>query len=174
MHKLLSALLALSIGTSLHASEGFSSLEEQMTGSEYAAAGLNKLSQEELDALNAWIRNRSLATLDAPTAAAGAGAATAATAATEASEDMRGFEGRKGSDEERTTITSRIVGKFDGWDGQTVFRLENGMIWVQADKRKSYIREVENPVVYIEPSLFDSWRLHVEGQKADCKVRRIQ
>jgi len=173
MHKLLSALLALSIGASLQASEGFSSLEEQMTGKEYSAAGLHKLSQGELDALNAWIRSRSLATLDAP-AAATAAAATAATGADKASEDMRGFEGRQGSDEERTTITSRIVGKFDGWDGQTVFRLENGMIWVQADKRKSYIRPVDNPVVYIEPSLFDSWRLHVEGQKADCKVRRIQ
>lgn len=169
MHKLLSALLALSIGASLHASEGFSSLEEQMTGKEFSAAGLNKLSQEELNSLNAWIRSRSLATLDVP-AAATTGAATAATAADEASEDMRGFD----SDEERTTITSRIVGTFDGWDGQTVFRLENGMIWVQADKKKTYIREVENPVVQIEPGFFGSWRLHVEGEKADCKVRRIQ
>jgi hypothetical protein len=173
MHKLLSALLALSIGASLQASEGFSSLEEQMTGKEFSAAGLNKLSQEELNSLNAWIRSRSLATLDVP-AAATTGAATAATATDEASEDMRGFEGSKGSDEERTTITSRIVGKFDGWDGQTVFRLENGMIWVQADKKKTYIREVENPVVHIEPGFFGSWRLNVEGEKADCKVRRIQ
>lgn len=139
-----------------------------MTGKDFMAAGLNKLSPQELDALNAWIRAHSLATLDAPVAAA------AAVATTTPDEDLRGFEGRTLPDEERTTIKSRIVGKFKGWDGQTVFRLENGMIWVQADKRKSFVKEIDNPVVYIEPGLFDSWRLHVEGQKADCKVKRIQ
>lgn len=167
MNKFLIALMTLSISASLCAAEGFSSLEEQMTGKEFTAAGLDKLSQQELDALNAWIRSRSLATLDAPVAGAAAAAANPA-----AGGDQRGFELQ--NSEERTTITSNIVGRFNGWDGQTVFRLENGMIWVQDDKDKFYIKEIQNPAVSIEPGMFASWRLKVEGYNSDCRVKRIQ
>jgi len=169
MNKFLISFLTLSISVSLLAAEGFSSLEEQMTGKEFMAAGLGKLSAEELAALNAWIRARSLATLDSPKAGA---AATAAVVA-DTEQDMRGF--RTESDEpDRTTITSRIVGRFNGWDGQTVFKLENGMIWGQADKDKFWVKEIENPVVTIEPGMFGTWRLSVEGYNSNCRVERIQ
>jgi hypothetical protein len=163
MKKFAFVLFCLSLGPLLHAAEGFSSLEEQMTGKEFSAAGLDKLNPSELAALNSWIRKHSLATLDAPKAEASAAAGAAV--------DQRGFK----SEEERSTITSRIVGTFKGWDGQTTFKLENGMIWTQADKGKFYTKEVENPVVVIEPGMFGSWHLHVEGQEdSECKVERIQ
>ena len=76
--------------------------------------------------------------------------------------------------EDRTPIESRIVGKFNGWDGQTVFKLENGMIWVQADKDKFWVKETENPRVVIEPGMFGTWRLSIEGHNSECKVKRIQ
>ncbi|GAH06006.1 unnamed protein product [marine sediment metagenome] len=66
MNKILIALLSLITTFSVLAAEGFSSFEEQMTGKEFSAAGLNKLSQQELDVLNDWIRKHSLATLDTP------------------------------------------------------------------------------------------------------------
>ena len=179
MNKLLLALLILSSSLApalipslaYGADEGFSTLEEQMTGEEFEAAGLDKLTQQELDALNGWIRRRSLATLDAVTPAATAGAAAAV--GPPAAEDRRGLKGED-EDEDRTPISSRIVGKFSGWDGQTVFKLENGMIWAQTDKDKFYIKEVENPAVLIDPKLFGSWRLSVEGHDAECRVERIQ
>jgi hypothetical protein len=166
MNKFLIALLTLSIGAALLAAEGFSTLEEQMTGKEFAAAGLDKLSAEELTALNAWIRAHSLATLGPTPAAA------AVTAAPEPSGDRRGFKDE--DDDDRTTITSRIVGRFSGWDGQTVFKLENGMIWVQADKDKFYVKDVDNPVVKIEPGMFGRWHLSVDGSDSECRVKRIQ
>jgi hypothetical protein len=167
MNKFLIALLTLSFGAALLAAEGFSTLEEQMTGKEFSAAGLDKLTPQELTALNAWIRARSLATLSpAPAAAA------ATSVATEASGDRRGFKDE--GDDDRTTITSRIVGRFSGWDGQTVFKLENGMIWVQADKDKYYVKDVENPTVSIEPGMFGRWHLSVEGIDSECRVKRIQ
>jgi hypothetical protein len=183
MNKLLIALLfvsaslapALAPGVVFGADEGFSSLEEQMTGQDFKAAGLDKLTPQELESLNGWIRRRSLATLDAPVPAAAAGVATATEDSPAAADsqvaDRRGF---KGEDEERTPISSRIVGRFSGWDGQTVFRLENGMIWAQADKDKFYMKEVENPAIVIDPGMFGSWRLSVEGQDAECRVERIQ
>ena len=166
MNKFLLALLTFSLCAALTADEGFSSLEEQMTGTEFSGAGLDKLTPQELEALNAWIRRRSLATLDA------APAATAADSAAAASGDRRGF--KDDDDEERNTITSRIIGRFNGWDGQTVFKLENGMIWEQADKDKFYVKDIQNPVANIEPGMFGRWHLSVEGHDSECRVERIQ
>lgn len=171
MKKIFIFLLVFLISASLNAAgEGFSSLEEQMSGKEFSAAGLHKLSPAELDALNDWIRRHSLGTLDTPTAPA-AGAATAAPAST-TNVDRRGLPSDDKEDE--TPITSRIVGTFDGWDGQTVFKLENGMIWVQADKDKFYVKELSNPEVVISPGMFSVWYLRVEGYNSKCKVKRIQ
>jgi len=55
-----------------------------------------------------------------------------------------------------------------------VFRLENGMIWAQSDKDKFYIKEVENPAVLIDPGMFGTWKLSVDGHDAECRVDRIQ
>jgi hypothetical protein len=160
------------------AEEGFSSLEEQMTGKEFSEAGLDRLSQAELDALNGWIRRHSLGTLATPASVSGAAStaasgsvSTAAAAVEDSAEDRRGFKDFEG---DRTPITSRIVGSFSGWDGQTVFELENGMIWAQSDKDKFYVKELENPVAVIEPGLFGSWKLHIEGHDSECRVERLE
>ncbi len=171
MNKILLALLATLFAQTVLAQTSFSSLEEQMTGKDFEAAGLEKLTPDELAALNAWIRSRSLATLDAPKP--GSGAVYTGSAATQ-SGDTRGFETEQARNADRSTITSRIVGTFTGWDGQTVFTLENGMIWEQADKDKFYVKAVENPVVTIEPGAFRTWKLSVEGYASDCRVERIQ
>lgn len=143
------------------AQQAFSSLEEQMTGKEFDAAGLEKLTPEELEALNQWIRSRSLATLDQARTTTLPG-------------DARGFENQAIENMPRTTITSRLAGTFSGWDGETVFELENGMIWEQADNDKFYIRPVENPAVTIEPGAFGTWRLSVEDYGSEVRVERIQ
>ncbi len=167
MKKILLALLATFFTQAVVAETSFSSLEEQMTGKDFQSTGLSKLSAEELEALNAWIRSRSLATLDSPKAG---GAAIYSGD----SGDARGFETEQMRKSDRSTITSRIVGSFQGWDGQTVFTLDNGMIWEQADKDKFYVKAVENPVVTIEPGAFRTWRLSVEGYSSECRVERIQ
>ena len=170
MKRLPITLLAFILCTSVYGAEGFSSLEEQMTGKEYAAAGLDKLTPEELAALNSWIRRHSVATLDSPKS----GSTTSATVASTEDGDMRGLKKKSKDDEDRTPIHSRIVGSFSGWDGHAVFKLENGMIWEQDDKDKFYIREVQNPEVTIKPGLFGSWHLSVEGYGSRCRVERLQ
>ncbi|MDX1554603.1 MAG: hypothetical protein R3212_01110 [Xanthomonadales bacterium] len=160
--RLLLAILTLCLPLSLLAQEGFASLEEQMTGDEFRSAGLEKLTPEELESLNAWIRARSLATLDAPRY----GTTPSMGSAQLSKSDIKKME--------RETIVSRINGKFSGWDGQTIFRLENGMIWAQDDKDKFYTQEMQNPTVTIEPTLFGGWKLSVEGFDEACDVERIQ
>lgn len=135
-----------------------------MTGKEFSSAGLDKLTPAELTTLNQWIHAHSLGTLSTP--------APKATGAAPQVTDRRGLKSEE--KEDRTPITSRLVGKFAGWDGQTIFKLENGMIWAQADKDKFYLKEMTNPTVIIEPGMFGKWRLHIEGFDEDCKVKRIQ
>lgn len=168
MNKILMVLLFLSVTLSALAAGGFSSLEEQMTGKEFSTAGLDKLSQQELELLNDWLRSHSVATLDTPKASAGA------VDSGEDQHELKSEDEDEDEDRERTTITSKLVGTFDGWDGQTIFELENGMIWAQASKAKFYTKEIKNPVAIIEPGMFGTWRLHIEGVDKDCRVKRIQ
>jgi len=161
MIKVFMTLLLMAASVSALA-DGFSSLEEQMTGKEFNAAGLEKLSPQELNELNSWIRKHSLATLATP--------ATVSTAAGKSNDTAKPAK----DDGDRSTITSKLQGKFSGWDGQTVFKLENGMIWAQKGKKKFYTEEIENPVVIIEPGMFGVWRLRVEGVDEDVRVVRIQ
>jgi hypothetical protein len=149
------------------AADGFSSLEEQMTGAEYKASGLEKLAPDELAALNNWIRSHSVATLDLPK--------SSDTTSTESDgRDQRSFENEAMAEMGDEPITSRIKGTFSGWDGSAIFVLENGMIWEQADNDKFYISEVENPGVTIERGMFNTWRLQVEGHDSECRVARVQ
>jgi hypothetical protein len=162
MKKLLLTLLTIAISTSAMAQQAFSSLEEQMKGNEFEAAGLNKLTAQELAALNKWIRSHSLATLEEGQVVSGGEG------------DSRGSESKAIKDMPRTTINSRLVGNFTGWDGQTTFKLENGMVWQQTDKDKFYVKEISNPAVTIEPGMFKKWRLSVEGYDSKCKVKRLE
>jgi hypothetical protein len=168
------------------AQDSFSTVEERMTGKEFMEAGLNKLSESELKALNDWLRDHSVATLDsrvpgrasatvaAPTTP-GAPAAVSTTAAPQTAQqpvvDKRGFEGSKSN---REDIVSRLIGEFEGWDGETVFKLENGMIWKQEETDYFTTRKMVNPMVTIKSGMFGSWRLSVEGYNKKVEVVRIQ
>ena len=175
MNKFLVAILSLTIPLSAIAAEGFSSLEEQMSGKEFTATGLDKLTPGELEALNNWIRSHSVATLDQPKSGSYAVTADAnADANADAEVDERGFKNKKDSKEDRTPITTRVKGSFKGWDGHTVFALENGMIWEQADQEKFYTKEVQNPEITITPGMFGTWRLSMVGHNSACRVDRIQ
>ena len=167
MKKFLIVILSLTMPLSVIAAEGFSSLEEQMSGKEFTATGLDKLTPEELEALNNWIRNHSIATLDQPK---GGNYGVAG----DVDEDERGFKNKDDSKEDKSPINSRIKGSFTGWTGHTVFTLENGMIWEQTDKEKFYTKSVQNPEITITPGMFGTWRLSMVGHNSACRVKRIQ
>ena len=140
--------------------DGFSSFEERMTGREFTEAGLHKLSEEELAALNEWVRQRSLAEHEQAQIAAAVQSAAGVS-------DINNMP--------REIIVSSIVGSFSGWDGNTEFVLENGMVWEQAGSDDTFAtRRLENPIVTIRPALFGSWTLQVEGYNRRTRVRRIE
>lgn len=152
-------LLALLPLTLAHAEE-FSSLEERMSAAEFKAAGLDKLTPEELANLNAWIRGRRAL---APASAAQPSVAEI---------DRRGLsDGVKPGD----VIVSRILGNFRGWDGtRTVFELENGMVWKSTDPAAKLAVNLQDPVVRITPGFMNAWFLQVEGYNAKVRVKRLK
>lgn len=92
MKKLLLIVLALSLHCTVHAAEGFSTLEERMSGKEFKETGLGKLTEAELSALNDWLRRHSVATLENVTARPASGTSVSgATTRTGTTQDLRGF-----------------------------------------------------------------------------------
>ncbi len=136
--------------------QSFSTLEERMSAAQFRAAGLDKLSPEELAALNAWLQHNA--------------GASAAAAAAPAVADRTGFD----DSSDRNGVTSRLVGEFRGWQGKTTFHLENGQVWQQVGNDKWTGVKLENPGVTIRPGFMGSWALKVEGYNTTTKVRRIK
>ena len=160
LSKLLILFFLIWISTAAVGQE-FSSLEERMTGQEFADTGLERLTEAELVKLNAWIRDHSLAQSEQ----SHGGLATV---------DGLGNSSDNADYYSGNPISSRLKGEFKGWDGTTVFELENGMIWVQDEKDSFSIKAITDPLVLVEPGMFSSWKLSVEGYNKKVRVERIQ
>jgi hypothetical protein len=78
-------------------------------------------------------------------------------------------------DEKNVAVHSRIAGKFEGWSGHTVFRLENGQVWVQTNSGDSrWVPMVENPEVEIRPAGLGGWKLFLVKEGFWLHVRRVK
>ena len=134
----------------------FSTLEERMTYAEFKAAGLEKLTPEELAALNSWLAGKS----------SGAVAATPAV-------DNRGFEGRTGAG---GAVVSTVAGPFKGWKGKgDRITLANGQVWEQVEPASLAGVRRTDPAVKITPSRFgNTWFMKIDGYNTAAPVRRIK
>lgn len=136
----------------------FSSLEERMSVAEFRAAGLDKLTPEELATLNQWLRAKGL------TGATAAGAASTA-----------GFRSNTffGTGDSAKPIRSEVRGEFTGWGPGKRLVLENGQEWEVVEGSFS-IPATPLAKVTIEPGFLGSWLLKVDGYNASARVRRVR
>jgi len=139
-----------------------------MSAKDFKDAGLDKLSEAELTALNAWVA-RSVRLADPAVAAAAPQGQTASDTSPVKPESRAGFENAR-----REEISSRITGSFSGWSGSTQFVLDNGMVWEQAENDRADSKEIDNPGVTISPGAFNSWRLRVDGSNRTTLVKRVR
>lgn len=146
---------ALLAATGPVAAQGFSTVEERMSAAEFREAGLDTLTEAQLQALNAWLqRDRRCVAADA-------------------SMDSRGLRAEALDDE--ADIVSTLPGTFTGWQGGEVFTLANGQVWRSIDPGSSLSGvNLSNPRVTIRKGLFGAWRLKVEGYNASVKVERVE
>ncbi len=150
------ALLAFTLVGGNALAQQFSTLEERMTQGEFKAAGLEKLTPEELAALNAWL----------------AGKVSGAPAATPA-QDLRGFENRSFSDD--SAVVSTVPGEFTGWQGAgTRFTLANGQVWQVLDSSTRLRVKLTDPTVTIDKGALGTWYLRVDGYNTRAKVKRVK
>ncbi len=86
--------------------------------------------------------------------------------------DDFGFEGRR-IEETPDEFSARYDGDFSGWSGQTLFKLENGQVWKQAQTGRVSFRR-SRPMITIRKGAFGSFRLSVEGLNRTIRVKRIK
>ena len=91
------------------------SIKEMMSPEEFKAAGLNKLSSEELEKLNAWLQ----------------GYRETTEKVTEKKTEKRVAASQ--SFFHHDPIVSRVDGSFAGLKGRTLIKLEDGTLWKQAN-----------------------------------------
>ena len=172
MKELLVFVLALSLSSAVFAIDSFSTVEERMSGKEFKATGLGKLTDAELAELNDWLRRHSVATLENSAARSSSSAAV-----TGATKDMRGFENQPKVDpngNDSKEIHSTIVGTFSGWNGKgDIFKLSNGMIWQTTENDTFYTKPTENAKVTIHKGFMGNWRLSMDGHGSGVRVKRI-
>jgi hypothetical protein len=72
-----------------------------------------------------------------------------------------------------TQIRSRYDGEFTGWSGNTLFRLENGQVWKQAQAGRVSERAT-HPQVTIERTALGRYRMNVEGLSESVRVERVK
>jgi hypothetical protein len=116
-------------------------IKQAMTPEEFNAAGLNKLSAEELQKLNAWLQGyREVAEKTA--------------------------EKKATARAERTKLdllVSRVDGTFTGLTGRTVIHLEDGTVWKQANADDRYRpRVTDHPAAVVIHGIF-GYKMQVEG-----------
>jgi hypothetical protein len=148
------ALCVLSPIAAWAQSAEFPGVEKAMSPQEYDAAGLQKLTAEERGRLDEFIRRF---------------VASSNQVAAEKAVD-RAVKERKVTPPE--VIQSRIVGPFTGYNGSTVFTLENGQRWAQAQPDSRYFPKVESPPVIIVKGQI-GYRMYIAGG-GDLRVSRVR
>ena len=134
-------LFVLSVGHQALAQDSsrFPGIESLMNADEFNDAGLGKLSEGEIRALNAWLVRYTAGDAE-----------VLQQSNTEVREAQKDHE-----------IKTRISGNFTGWSGETIFRFENGQVWRQRLDGKYRYQGPANPEVIIVKNWFGFYRMTV-------------
>ena len=145
--------LLLTVSNSLRAESGqFPGVEKLMTAKEYREAGIDKLSDEEREALNQWLIKYT---------------AFEATTIKKTVKEVQVVE-NIGT---RTTLK----GKFTGWNGKTLFHLNNGQVWKQRSSGRYYPpRMLVDPEVKVSKNRMGFDELEILALGAKVGVRRVK
>jgi len=147
------------------------SVESLLTVEEFRAAGLDKLKEEELTALNAGL-TRALGTGE------GDGVVDeAALAAWEASEDYPlatfGLNDEHPAARARDEMRAQLAESISRWSADTRIHLKNGQVWEVTSSPGTGVPSVEaGESLTIRRGALGSFRLSLEGSNRTIRVRR--
>lgn len=128
-------------------------LEDSLSHNEFIRAGLDRLSPEQLAALNALLAERMTC-------------------------NPRAERNQAGSDaiarDRNVTIRARLVGDFTGWDDGTVLTLDNGQRWRVMEDEPYRTARITAPEVVIERGILGGWVLTLAGSKDIVHVAPVE
>jgi hypothetical protein len=138
------------------------SIQELMTPEEFKAAGLDKLGEDELQHLDAWLQGYRQTTEKKASVQAEQKATEEIKKVTEkAQAEAKAKPKILGVSTER--IVSRIDGTFIGLTGHTIIKFEDGTVWKQANQDDRYQSVVtDHPMASVGHSGF-GYKMRVEG-----------
>jgi hypothetical protein len=144
-------LCALLVSGSLAAQEkDFPGIEKLMPQEQFRAAGLEKLSPAELEALNAWLLRYTA----------------------EDAQVLRATSEEVQEAEQSMRIEAVVKPPFEGWDGDTLFVLDNGQIWRQRLSGRFPYRGDDRRVI-IEKNFFGYFKLTHVASGRSVGVSRV-
>lgn len=148
-------IAALSAGAadseSIARQKDFPGIQKLMTAEEFARAGLDRLTPEQVRALDDWLVRYT------------AGEAYVVQTTSE--------EVRAAVPEFR--LEARIVPPFSGWSGQTLFRLDNGQVWRQRIKGR-YMFSGDDTRVVITRNLLGFYNMTLVGSGRSVGVEPVR
>lgn len=144
-------LLLLSATTSAQEPGSFPGVEGLMSVTEYKAAGLDKLSPEELKALDQWLIHYTAWE-----------ASTMRATSEEVKEAEKAFE-----------LTSTIKQPFTGWSGKTYFYFDNGQVWQQRSSGR-YYHKGDDTAVSVRKNMLGFYVMELQATGKEIGVKRIK
>ena len=125
------------------AADQYVPLQQRMTPDEFKAAGLDKLSADQLKNLDTWLSGHGKTVTKVV--------------------DQAGKPVFYPTSEKAGPVQARIQGQFSGFSGGSELTLDNGQVWKQADGTKIACMSSSNPKVTIRRSLMGNWMAAVDG-----------
>jgi hypothetical protein len=138
------------------------SVTKLMSHDDFVKTGLTKLNGDEIKALNEWLQNY---TQSIPKTNAVIVAVTNEPAAVK---QIVVFSQRV----EESVIETAIDGDFEGWDGETIWKMENGQIWQQASYAYHYHYSSDPKVLIYRAD--GGWKMKVEDDDESVAVKRLK
>jgi len=129
-------------------------LQQRMSPEAFKAAGLDKLTPQELQNLDAWLADHNAKPVTRVV-------------------DSSGAPVFYPDSKKRAAVDAHIVGHFPGWSGHNLVTLDNGQQWKQIGDDHPMCGATDNPTVKIKPSLFGNWLAYVQGCNDMVHVRRM-
>ncbi|RLQ22162.1 hypothetical protein DWB85_09520 [Seongchinamella sediminis] len=131
--------------------DDFPGIEKLMTPEEFKAAGLDKLSPGERQALDTWLVKFT---------------ATEAPGLLQTNENVQQVQ-------DAHVITANVKQPFDGWDGSTLFYLDNGQVWRQRLAGR-VVYNGEDTAVEIKKNFLGFYKLHHLASGRSVGVTRVK
>ena len=149
---LLSVALAVPLGA--FAADQYVPLQQRMTPDEFKAAGLDKLSADELKNLDNWLSGHGKVVTKVV--------------------DQEGKPVFYPTSEKAGPVQAHVQGSFTGFSGHTQLTLDNGQVWQQADSTQVSCLSSQNPKVIVRRSLMGNWMAAVDGCNDTAPITRVK